>query len=47
LVYQQNFTSLSNTQQLEINLAAQANGLYWVVLTSREGVSSWKVLKNK
>lgn len=45
LVYKQNFTSLSNTQQLEINLAAQANGLYWIVLTSREGVHSWKAWK--
>jgi len=47
LVHQQHFTSLSNTQQLEINLTNQAKGLYWVVLTSRDGVCSWKVLKNK
>jgi len=45
IVYQQHFTNLSNSQQLELNLAAQARGLYWVVLKSREGVSSWKILK--
>ncbi len=39
------YSSVFGEWQIPLNLSAQTKGLYWVVLESEYGVSSWKVVK--
>jgi len=44
-VYQTSFDRLQGAQIFRVDLSTEGSGMYWVILESREGVSSWKVLK--
>ena len=40
------YGTLIGPQQFSFDLSKQRSGMYWVVLRSEQGVSSWKVVKN-
>lgn len=44
-ILEENHSSVFGDWQIPLNLSAQVKGLYWVVLESERGVSSWKVVK--
>ena len=44
-VYQQMFPTMEGTQVISLNLSEEVAGIYWLVLTSEEGSSSWRIVK--
>ena len=44
-IYQTSFDRLQGAQNFRLDLSDEGTGMYWVVLESREGINSWKVLK--
>ncbi len=44
-VYQNAFDRLEGSLTFQIDISEEGAGMYWVILESREGLSSWKVLK--
>jgi len=44
-VIEQNYSTIQGAQKLSVDLSSQVAGIYWVVLESEVGVSSWKVVK--
>ena len=44
-ILEEKHSSVYGDWQIPLNLSAQVKGLYWVVLESELGVSSWKVVK--
>ena len=44
-VYKTSFDRLQGSHNFDLNLSTEEAGMYWVILESREGISSWKVWK--
>jgi len=44
-VYQTSFDRLQGSQTFSLDLSKEGTGMYWVVLESQEGISSWKIWK--
>ena len=44
-VYESSFDRLQGSHTFQLDLSDRGAGMYWVILESREGLSSWKVLK--